>query len=114
MSHTDIDDTLKKPEGLSAKGKDAYRIIMRVIKRRELLHTGGCKAFYSPDEWLLRGEKYGIDSQLIICHDGGDLSDIFGAEGHMHPANAEIERDLTGIELFVESCTGWYSAVYKR
>lgn len=73
---------------------------------------GGCKAFYSIQEWKDRGELYGRDSLLILCYDGGDLAPLcnwaYGAR-----KETEAFRDfMTGLGVWVEPCTGWYSAVY--
>lgn len=74
---------------------------------------GGCKAFYSPREWKDRGEDYGTDSVLVLCHDGGDLSDLCG--GYSNPKTEAAFHDYLRREhgVWVERCTGWYSAVYK-
>lgn len=72
--------------------------------------TGGCRAFYSPEEWGQRGEDYGTDSELVIVHDGGDLS----VAGGYSPVWEKINAALHERGLWAEQCTGWYSAVYKE
>jgi hypothetical protein len=74
---------------------------------------GGCKAFYSPKEWKARGESYGADSLLIICHDGGDLAHLCNFDYECYKAMEEFRvflRDTYGVRP--EPCTCWYTAVY--
>ena len=46
---------------------------------------GGCRAFYTPEQWVARGEDtddevlHGV--VLVVCHDGGDLSIYAGSTG---------------------------------
>ena len=61
------------PEGLSPKGEAAYDAIMACLKKHEATNTGGCRVFYSPQEWAERKETYGTKAELIVVHDGGDL-----------------------------------------
>ena len=37
-------------------------------------YGGGCKAFYSPDEWKEIGNNVPDECILVLCYDGGDLS----------------------------------------
>jgi hypothetical protein len=78
---------------------------------------GGCRAFYTPQEWRDRGESYGTNSELVICHDGGSLwymldwnSDLNCGTGRGVEAIGEALRPLG---YYVEQCCSWYSAVYK-
>ena len=74
-----------------------------------LTYTGGCRAFYTPKEWRKRGERHGIDAELIIVHDGGDLYEVF-TDDHKLTARAIAVIEEAGGH--VESCTNWYTAVY--
>jgi len=73
---------------------------------------GGCKAFYSPKQWKERGEEYGTNSVLVLVHDGGDLSPFcnydYGCPGLVEGLRLVLEKE----GLYIECCTGWYSAVY--
>lgn len=81
-----------------------------------LTYTGGCKAFYTPHQWRERGEEYGTESLLIVCHDGGDLAAMLNWD-YFHGKEdyerfEELQRRL-GLEgMYIEGCTCWYSAVY--
>lgn len=106
-------DDLKMPEGLDADGTAAYEAIMQFLRERELTYTGGCRAFYSPDEWKERGERYGLQSVLVICHDGGDLAPALNLDYEMYDLHDALQAHLGRAGFYVEGCTGWYSAVYR-
>lgn len=101
------------PKGLSTKGKLAAKEILKFLKEKGLMYTGGCKAFYSPKEWEDRGEIYGTTSELIVCHDGGDLTSIFDLDHGGYDLHEELLARLHSIDVMVEQCTSWHSAVYK-
>lgn len=72
------------PKGLCGVGITAVDIIRGTLRATDALFTGGCKPFYSPDEWRERGEWRAIGGEpdstvLIVCHDGGDMSHYSGA-----------------------------------
>jgi len=79
--------------------------------RTVLLYTGGCPPFYTPESWRERGEQYGEGATLIICHDGGALSDIVGPHHFLHGLHASIERELNAAGFYLEWCDSWYSRV---
>lgn len=74
---------------------------------------GGCKAFFSPEDWAARGERYGHLSELVLVHDGGDLAPFCNPDyGHLKASDAFSEFLSDRFGVFVEPCTGFYSAVY--
>jgi len=75
---------------------------------------GGCKAFYSPQEWIDRGERYGHDSFLVVCHDGGDLAPYFSLDYRQYDFYNKMENALNQIGYYQEQCTSWYSAIYPK
>ncbi len=113
------DHTLDVPDSLSSYGCAVYQTIMDVLKKHELGYTGGCKAFYSPEEWLEdRGEQYGKGSELIVVYDGGDLRQFFnsnecGAHGYWTMFE-EMIHELAKVGMYFEECTGWYCAIYRK
>jgi len=89
---------------------------------------GGCRAFYTPQEWHDQKEDYGTESKLIIVYDGGDLSyymnmdknySIYlmmrdeGVEATPYASYEKVRKALEEAGYMVEECTSWYSAVYK-
>lgn len=73
---------------------------------------GGCPAFWSPDKWRERGERFGTDSLLVLVHDGGDLAPCCNFDYGAPLCVRALEEELRKLGLFVEACTSWYSAVY--
>jgi hypothetical protein len=99
-------DHLRPHEQLIAKA------VLRVLPRDAT--GGGCQAFYSPDEWAKRsGEEYGRDSLLVLVHDGGDLAPHCNLDYCNYKAHEKLYKSLRKLGLFVEQCTGWYSAIYR-
>ena len=103
---------LDKPEGLSDKGQKAYETIVKFLQHKSMTYTGGCKAFYSPQEWAERGESYGTNSHLVVVHDGGDLARIFNIDYGSYILNEDMNNMLAKSGMFAEACTTWYTAIY--
>jgi len=76
------------------------------------LYTGGCKAFYTPEQWKDRGEQFGLYSILIVCHDGGDFAPFFDwgieADSWRNVMNARLKN----LGFYAEQCTSWYTSIY--
>lgn len=102
-----------KPQGLSLVGESAYEMIMSVLIKFEQTNTGGCKTFYSPAEWKARGEQYGLESELIVVYDGGDVRPFFTIDAGVPSFYDAMEKALFACGLYAEPCTGWYAAVYR-
>ena len=105
------DQNYAMPDGLNPNGVFAYNII-RLLKRRNALSSGGCKAFYSPDEWKARGEEYGHGAVLIVVHDGGSHAPFFNLDYCKYEAHNAMFKQFERTCFYIEQCTSWYSAVY--
>ena len=106
----EVNPDFNKPGGLSKEGDLAYSVIREWVQSKGEDYSGGCKCFYSPEEWADRGEEYGLRSELIIVHDGGCLSTANDDYGIWVRDTMDA---LSALGLFVEHCTCWYSAVYS-
>lgn len=106
-------DDLDKPAGLTEDGEKAYAAIRAFCKDNEMEYTGGCKAFHSPVEWKERGEEYGLQSLMIVVHDGGDLAAIFNIDYERYELHEGMIEHLRAAGYWFESCTSWYTAIYK-
>lgn len=108
-----LDDTLTIPEDVSPRGRVAAEAILSVYNDVDGKppYTGGCRAFFSPDEWRARGEKYGTEPGvvLIVVYDGGELS--LAMDGFLQPRTAD---KLRALGLWWEIATNWYSYVYEE
>lgn len=111
VSSREIDFAM--PEGLSAKGKKAYKVIMGYLEEKGLDHAGGCKVFFNPAEWKARGELYGHESELVVVYDGGDHSTCF-SDYHGRWADMEGMVDaLASADLYLQPATCWYGSIYE-
>lgn len=78
--------------------------------------TGGCKAFYHPEEWRDRGEDYGISTTavLVLVHDGGGLAEFCDWNRQNYSWMEKLQDALDAQGYIMEQCTCWYSAVYNK
>jgi len=67
--------------------------------------------FATPSRWKERKELHGLQSKLIICHDGGDMTHILGINDPTVCADKFTEL-MEGSGYYVEGLTNWYSAIY--
>jgi hypothetical protein len=69
---TEVSKDFEIPEGLSKLGRNAAETIVKTARHRMGADAsgGGCRAFYTPEEWKERGESYGLTAKLIVVHDG--------------------------------------------
>lgn len=68
-------------------------------------NTGGSRPFYSPEEWKARGEDYGLDSALILCHDGGEYAQLL----RYAPTMQRFLNMLLAEGYILHFATSWYS-----
>lgn len=71
------------------------------------------RSFYSPKEWKARGERYGLQSELIVVHDGGDLASFFNPDYGSWKLQSAMNEALEKVGYYAEPCTTWYTAIYK-
>jgi len=103
---------LDRPEGLTPLGDKAYDAVMAALQEKGATNSGGCKVFYSPEEWQERGESYGAESELIVCHDGGAHAMFFNMDYGNYNEVEDMAHSLHNKGVYVEQCTCWYSAIY--
>jgi len=77
------------------------------------LSGGGCHAFYTAEEWRGRREAHGTHSALVVVHDGGSLASFFNWDYDDDNAVQVMTTALAKIGYYAESCTCWYTAIYK-
>ena len=104
---------LHKPMDLTVDGREAYKAIIAFLEERDMMFTGGCKTFYSPAAWKMRGESYGEGSVLIVVHDGGDLSYVFNTDHGFYDLNNAMTKKLEETGFYAEPMTCWATAIYK-
>jgi hypothetical protein len=101
------------PTTMTARQREAVDIVMRVAQEFEPRTVdGGGRDFYTPQEWIMRGEDYGLRSALIVVHDGGNLAPFFNPNYGSGKLLSAMNKALEASGFFFESCTSWYSAIY--
>lgn len=96
---------------LNAEQKTIARVMVKVAGKGAT--GGGCPAFYTPEQWRERGEAYGLDAKLIVCHDGGALAKFCNYDYMQYAKIDRMSAALEKVGYHVENCTSWYSAVYE-
>ena len=99
----------------------AHAAIVALLERDGSTITGGCRAFYTPAEWQERGEEYGLDSALIVVHDGGDLARYCNMNYECYRTSEDAPKRewdrmidaLNAAGFWSEQCTSWYTAIYR-
>lgn len=109
----EMTEEFAEPEDLSADGERAYKAIIAVLQSEGVLNSGGSKVFYSPAQWKARGEEFGLNSELIVVHDGGDHAPYFNLDYQDYLAHAKMDLALKKASLYAETQTTWYSAIFK-
>jgi hypothetical protein len=105
---------IRIPDGLSPEAVKAARAILgEIANEGGEVYTGGCRLFYSPAEWAEKGEKYGLDAEFIVVHDGGSAAPRFNWNYGNSDAIESMRIALERVGHWAEACTCWYSAIYK-
>jgi hypothetical protein len=110
-----VDPDILIPEDLCDLGLAAAQAILRRATEDGggEADTGGCRPFYSPEAWREREEEYGTDSLLVVVHDGGCFAPYFNLDYRCYDKYEDMQKMLKPLGLYAESCTCWYSAVYR-
>jgi hypothetical protein len=108
------DPSLAQPIYLSEHGNLAYRAILMLLRKRKATYTGGCKAFFSPEEWIDKGEEFGRNAELIVCHDGGELAPFFNSSYGHHKSIEEMQKAVRSVGCYIEPIASWCSAIYAQ
>lgn len=73
---------------------------------------GGCRAFYSAEEWRERGERYCCDAVLVLVFDGGDLAPCLNRAYEDSDAVEAFQTFLDGLGYYAELGEHWYAGLY--
>lgn len=103
---------LAMPEDLDEPGQRAWYLLVSVLARHGVAMPG-TRVFYSPAEWLARGEHYGAGSHLVVTYDGApDVRDACSLDTSDPRTRRAAAAALETADLYVEECTCWFAAVY--
>jgi len=78
------------------------------------IFTGGCTPFCDPEDWAERGEEYGLESELIVCCDGGDFAPLINYDYGAYALAERFEKELAKRGLWHEPATCWYTTINKK
>lgn len=117
-------DDLAAPPGLTRRGQQAYDIIRQFLHdfgrvagdpdESGLEYTGGCRTFYSPQEWQSRGEYGGERAVLIVVYDGGDVGYAFDYDHEQYAIVDKLAAKLNEAGFMAEPINGWSCAIYDE
>jgi hypothetical protein len=101
---------------LNKEQKKIAGIIIKVMTKvmGEDFGGGGCKAFRTIEDHKARREDYGLESKLLLIHDGGDLASFCNPDYQYYKRTEALDTALNKAGYRLENCTCWYSAVYKN
>lgn len=86
--------------------------IVRKLDGREP-YTGGQKVFYTPAEWLAKGEQFMMsDTLLVVTHDGTSLSPYFNIDYGDRQAVRGLVAGLAEIGMEYCQSASWYSEIF--
>lgn len=119
-------DDLAAPPGLTRRGQQAYDIIRQFLHdfgrdpeedprtENALEYTGGCRTFYSPQEWRDRGEYGGERAVLIVVYDGGDVGYAFDYDHEQYAIVDKMAAQLGKAGFMAEPINNWSCAIYDE
>lgn len=106
------DPMLAIPPGLSEQAQQGVEAILDLAEAERSVHTGGCRAFYSPTQWAARGETFGQGAELVVVHDGSELARYFSYDREDYDAIERMSDRLEPLGLYAESLTAWATGLY--
>jgi hypothetical protein len=65
------------PYNLCSQGRSAAQAILGMLTEDNECWSGGCRAFFSPQEWRNKGHELIDRTVLVVLHDGGIMSEYF-------------------------------------
>ncbi len=74
--------------------------------------TGGCKAFYSPQEWRDKGWQVNEHVLCVVRHDGGDLAPLFNMDYQDYKAYDKMNQIFQRRGLYAEAINSTQSNIH--
>ena len=74
--------------------------------------TGGCKAFYSPQEWRDKGWEVGEKVLCVVCHDGGDLAPLFNLDYQDYKAFEKMDQIFRRRGIYAEAISSTHTHIH--
>ena len=96
--------------GLEA-AQAVYEVLVDLLGKEP--DCGGCRTFYSMDEWKARGEKYCLGAEVIVCHDGGEVAEVLSLDYGNYTLYDKFQEKLSKKGYWFDHGTNWYTGIYK-
>jgi len=103
---------LAVPASLTEAGRKAAETILALLHTEGATYTGGCRLFYTPTEWVERGEQGGRNAVLVVVYDGADAARYFDHGRLNYNAIDRMDEALDALGLYAEPMHSWCAAVY--
>jgi len=87
------------PDSIPENVKDFFRQLRNSMRESGDEWTGGCKAFYSPEEWV---DPVSSGYLAIVCHDGGSVAPRFNLNYERIKLYDEVDHMLRHRGLWRE------------
>jgi hypothetical protein len=103
---------LQIPKGLSEKGRTVARQLRNMLQKEGDDDTGGCTAFYTPEQWRRKeGWDYSDKALLVVVFDGGGFAPYFNPSYERTSCTNKVEDVLKGLGVWQDPMTHWSTTI---
>lgn len=111
---TPFEDELAIPQDVPVEVQDFCRDLRNSMRALGEEWCGGCKAFYSPDEWArVNGSPVSRSTLLVIIHDGGNMAPRFNLDYEQYALYSSIDPMLRTRGLWRDHMSSVESRIYR-
>lgn len=103
-------DELTIPDEIPEAAKSFCRDIRASMRHAGEEWCGGCKAFYSPREWV---DHVSLEAVMVVCHDGGGLAPRFNMNYEQLKLYNQADSMLSARGLWREHQNSAVTHIYK-
>lgn len=109
-----FEDELAIPQSVPTEVQDFCRDLRNSMRALGEEGCGGCKAFYSPEEWTqVSGNPVSRAALMVICHDGGNMAPRFNLDYEQYKLYDSIDPMLRPRGLWRDHMTSVESRIYR-
>lgn len=107
-------DDLAIPQDVPVEVQDFCRDLRNSMRALGEEGCGGCKAFYSPEEWTqVNGSPVSRAALLVIIHDGGNMAPRFNLDYEQYKLYDSIDPMLRPRGLWRDHMNSVESRIYR-
>ena len=96
-----VQQDLAIPSGLNEKGRLAAMTILKVLVSERFSFTGGCRMFWTPEEWQQRGWELNPECVVLVVVHDGPMRVFFTPESEW-TRHDRMDRALRNHGMFAE------------